>query len=220
MKIEKISTRNILFVDKFDGWDLNIHLIRGQHNNYLIDTGRGSKSVQPILDYLGEDQKPIVIIITHHHWDHIWGNHCFDSSLIIAHSSCPGMIEKTWETDLECNKRWIAGVAKKKLPNLLFDNSLSFPEDKIHIFHAPGHTIDSISVYDEAEKILNVGDNIGDDMIEILPNLECEKYEYQQSIELYKNLDIEYVVSGHNQTLRSGIFDMIEKVLTVQPKLF
>ena len=50
---------------------------------------------------------------------------------------------------------YIMGEVEMCLPNLVFENAIYFPDDKIRIFHTPGHPIDSISVFDEEEKVLN-----------------------------------------------------------------
>ncbi|SHJ93000.1 hypothetical protein SAMN02745163_02853 [Clostridium cavendishii DSM 21758] len=57
------------------------------------------------------------------------------------------------------------------LPDFVFENELYFSEDKIKLFHIPGHTIDLISVLDEEDNVLLVGDNIR----KIILNAYCKK---------------------------------------------
>jgi len=71
VKIEKIGTRNVVFRYELPEWDLNLHLILGRRCNYVVDTGLGSESVAPVVEYLGDSQKPVVVINTHHDWDHV-----------------------------------------------------------------------------------------------------------------------------------------------------
>ncbi|MCL2368896.1 MAG: MBL fold metallo-hydrolase, partial [Oscillospiraceae bacterium] len=155
MKIERIGKRNIVFQYSLPGWNLNLHLILGEKCNYVVDTGLGSESVAPIREYLKNDPKPIIVINTHHDWDHVWGNHCFDECIIISHSSCSELIAANWSEMLKKNEAYIRGDVKVCLPNLVFDGFLYFPEDGIKIFHTPGHSIDSISVFDERDGVLN-----------------------------------------------------------------
>lgn len=96
------------------------------------------------------------------------------------------------------------------LPNLVFDKEIYFREDNIRIFHTPGHTADSISVIDEEDKVLNAGDNIGDNMEEFLPSIYCERSEYIESLLKYQALDFDACVSGHNVVVGK---DIIEKIL-------
>ena len=60
MKIEKLATRSVIFTEELPEWDLNIHLIRGDKRNYLIDTGLGSAHMDYIKACLGDDPKPMV----------------------------------------------------------------------------------------------------------------------------------------------------------------
>lgn len=209
MKIEKISNRNILFCFKLPEWNLNLHLILGNRQNYIIDTGLGSLSMAPIKDYLKNDNKPIVLINTHFHWDHIWGNHAFGDCTIISHRLCREITELNWDKMMAHNQSYVQGTVTKRLPNLVFEDTLYFPEDKIKIIYTPGHTIDSVSVLDEQDKVLNAGDNIGDTMDEIIPVVECEKAVYLKTLLQYKDMDFNTCVSGHNTILSKEIIDVI-----------
>jgi len=155
----------------------------------------------------------LIVINTHFHWDHVWGNHCFDRELIISHRKCREIIEETWEEELEKNKHFMMGEVKLKLPNLVFDDELYFPDDKIRLFYTPGHSIDGISVFDEVDGVLNAGDNIGDTLEKIVPNLYSNVELYRKSLQLYKQLDVKYCISGHNVILGKDVFEKIENEL-------
>jgi glyoxylase-like metal-dependent hydrolase (beta-lactamase superfamily II) len=98
------------------------------------------------------------------------------------------------------------------LPNLVFESELYFPEDKIRIIYTPGHTIDSISVIDEEDKVINVGDNIGDNIEEIVPSIYCEKDLYIDTLLKYREVDFDTCVSGHNVILGK---EVIEEILSM-----
>lgn len=210
MKIEKIKNRNILFTSSIPaGWNLNIHLIMGEKYNYIIDTGLGSVNTMPVKEYVKHDNKPIIIINTHYHWDHVWGNCLFSNSIIISHKLCREMIKSNWEDMMQANKDYIYGKTEMHLPNLTFENELYFPDDKIRIIYTPGHTIDSISVIDEVEKVINTGDNIGDSIDEIIPSIYCEKNKYISTLLKYKEMDFDTCISGHNIVLEKNVINKI-----------
>ncbi|HYE67244.1 MAG TPA: MBL fold metallo-hydrolase [Anaerovoracaceae bacterium] len=213
MKIEKISSRNIIFKYKIADWDLNIQLIMGKKFNYIIDSGLGASSTAPIMEYLRNNSKPMILINTHFHWDHIWGNHTFKDCTIISHRLCRELILIKWDEMTDKNKQFIKGDIQMCLPNLVFEDTLYFPDDKIRIIYTPGHTTDSISVLDEEERIINVGDNIGDTMDEIVPSIGTNKDTYINTLQRYKSIDFDTCISGHNVTLRKEVFDMIHKEL-------
>ena len=201
MKAVKITGRNIMFTKPtMYGWDLNLGLLLGDNRNYVIDTGVGRSSVWPVLDYLGNDKKPIVVINTHYHWDHVWGNWCFPGATVISHSLCRVLIDKHWDEDLEQNKQHVIdGDVHKKLPDLVFLDKLYFPDDGVSIFHTPGHTKDCISVYDERDRVLYAGDNIGDTDEEILPVIDTDPGTFNRLISLYDTYDFDVCISGHNK---------------------
>ena len=213
MQIERVGDRSIVFTYPVSGWDLNVHLILGMKYNYLIDTGLGSLSIAPVKEYLHGNSNPLIVINTHHHWDHVSGNHAFEGYTIVSHSLCRKRIQDKWDVMVERNGRYMAGEAILYLPNLVFEDTLYFPEDKIKLFHTPGHTLDSISVLDEEDGILNAGDNVGDTMEEIVPSLETEKAVYANTISKYKDMDIRFCISGHNKICSHDVFDMILKRL-------
>lgn len=212
MKIRKVKNRSVIFTYyNSPDWDLHLHLIMGQQYNYLIDTGLGSNSIEPVMDYIGEAEKPLIVINTHHHWDHIWGNGSFHPHLIISHALCSRLMDENWDIMLQENRQYVDGEAIKRLPDLVFDNEIYFPSDKIRIIYTPGHTIDSVSVLDEQDKVLNAGDNIGDNMDKIVPELDCERSVYINTLKEYQKLGFDTLVSGHNDVLDKKVINEILK---------
>jgi len=210
MFVKKIKNRSVLFThENMPEWNLHLHLILGNKHNFLIDTGLGSLSVEPVQQVLKNSPKPLIVINSHYHWDHVWGNGAFKASTIISHTLCRESLEKEWENMLEKNGRYAFGTIEKELPNMTFHKELYFPEDKIRIFYTPGHSLDSISVLDEEEKILNVGDNIGDTADDIVPGLECEKSIYLSTLNIYKKMDFDTCISGHNILMGKEVFNVI-----------
>ena len=209
MEIKKIKTRSVLFTYMVSDWELNLHLIKGNRYNYIIDTGLGSLSVEPIKEYIMHDEKPIIVVNTHYHWDHIWGNDSFQDNMIISHKLCRELIESKWDEMMGKSMKYINGDAKICLPNVVFDHELYFPEDKIKMIYTPGHTIDSISVIDEEDKLINMGDNVGDTLEEIVPSIFSEKEIYRNTLLRYQGMDFDTCISGHNMVLGRDVVETI-----------
>ena len=132
MNIRNIKNRGVIFTyENPSACNLNLYLIRGKKFNYLIDTGLGSFCAEPIKKYLKSDRKQLIVINTHHHFDHIWGNASFDSCIIISHKLCYEKIQAEWEDMLQNYGHRCYGKVKMKLPNLVFENELYFAEDKV-----------------------------------------------------------------------------------------
>lgn len=211
MKIQPITKRNILFTFEYPEWDLNLHLIMGEHRDFLIDTGIGRENIEPILRYRNDlgRRNELVIVNTHYHFDHIRGNHFFKDHLIIAHRLCPQMIEQDWDHAIERYREFWQDDVEKVLPNLLISDEIYFPREHIRIFATAGHSTDGISVFDEIDGVLNVGDNIGDTMEQLVPELECSKEEYRQALQKYASLNFRYLVSGHNVLCDKTVLEKI-----------
>jgi glyoxylase-like metal-dependent hydrolase (beta-lactamase superfamily II) len=68
-------------------------------------------------------------------------------------------------------------------------------------------------VYDEIEKVLYAGDNIGDTEDEIVPYISTDLETYKKLIETYKNFDFDICVSGHNKPQPKSVLAKMEEVL-------
>ncbi|MGE5494108.1 MAG: MBL fold metallo-hydrolase [Burkholderiales bacterium] len=213
MKVQKIGKRSLVFTYKFPEWDLNLHVINGEKYNYVIDTGCGPANVLPLMEHI--KGKLVVVINTHYHWDHVWGNCTFPDSLVISHPLCRSVVKDKWDEMITGNARYIAGNVHMRLPDVTFEGSIYFDDDGIRIWHTPGHTADSISVYDEQDCVLNAGDNIGDTPQEIVPSLDCPREVYIKTLESYKSVKFETCISGHNEPQGADIAERILAALNV-----
>lgn len=213
MEVRKIKSRGVHFSYATDeSWDLNLYLIRGEKRDYIIDTGLGAPHVAAMADYM-QSGKPAVIVNTHYHWDHIWGNGALPGAPIVSHALCREIIEAKWDDMMRKNRRYCLGDVAMVLPDIVFEKELRFPDDGVRLLHTPGHTADSISVLDEVDGVLHAGDNIGDNPEEILPGLDCGKQVYLDTLAIYGGLDFDTCVSGHNVPLGKEIFERIRDLL-------
>ncbi|MDL2239888.1 MBL fold metallo-hydrolase, partial [Bacteroidales bacterium OttesenSCG-928-L14] len=160
-----------------------------------------------IDDIANRNSNDVIVINTHFHWDHIWGNEAFEKNKIIAHKLCHNLIIEKWDEMLEENREYALADIKMVLPNTLFDNKIDFPEDKITIFYSPGHTDDCISVYDIDEKILFAGDNLEKPQVFVeSPNID----NYINSLKYYISLNPNKIMAGH--TIDMTINDINETI--------
>jgi len=219
MKITKITGRTIMFTIPENATSyVNLCLIRGSKHNFLIDTGVGESSVKAVLEYLGNDPKPIIAVNTHAHWDHIFGNSALEGSIIVSHTLCRETIDREWDTKIkesiqEASRDYIDAEIHKCLPNLVFDTSLYFPEDGIALFHTPAHTPDGISIYDAVDKTLHTGDNFGvfDGVAYLWGN---DPADFERMIETYKQYDFNICIPSHSEPQTKEVLTLLETALT------
>ncbi|HMM20015.1 MAG TPA: MBL fold metallo-hydrolase [Selenomonadales bacterium] len=194
--METVGSRGVLFsTDTIPDCATNIYLIKGKRYNFVIDTGLGEDTAGYVMAYIKANcPKPVLVFNTHHHWDHIWGNSVFEGCDIYAHRLTCGLIEQKWaEMERRCGK-WREGPVRKVLPTKLVENDIYFPDEAVGVFPSPGHTCDSISIYDGADGILHVGDNIET----LMPELYDTKDRYLESLAKYLTYDFTRCVGGHN----------------------
>ena len=218
MKTNKISNRNTVFTtfENSKGGIVSMGLIQGKRHNFIIDTGIGGGSAHAMLEYIGDDKKPIIVINTHAHWDHIYGNWVFADSMIIGHKLCREIMDKNWDADLkmvtEDSDRYTDGEIHKCLPNMVFEGALHFPEDGITLFHSPGHTADHISVYDAVDKVLYIGDNFG--VFDGVAYYWGEDLsDFERLIKSYRQCDFDICVPTHSEPQAKEVLVMLEAAL-------
>lgn len=216
--VEKIKERILqIRLEVIPGCPTNCFIIQGIKRDYVVDTGFGTETAEIIKQFLSKD-KNLLIINTHHHWDHIWGNCGFEDTDIIGHVGIVKRIEEKWDIALERNRRFVCGDVEKRIPNILFDSRVDFYDDGLFLFHSPGHTEEGISIFLKEERVLLAGDNIGDNEEEIIPCLESGEEKYREVLERYISLKPDMVLSGHNNPVGMGFLLKIREELNGKKK--
>ncbi|NDL67417.1 MBL fold metallo-hydrolase [Anaerotalea alkaliphila] len=186
--------------DTLKEWETHVHVLEGRGTIYVVDTFCGPAGMEEVrnagdLDWGG---KKVVVFNTHFHWDHVWGNGFFNGAWIVAHASCRKRLEEEWDSQIRMNGEHRMGLVEKVLPDLTFGESLFFPEDGLEVFHSPGHTADSISLFDRPRGILYVGDNLE----RPLPYVEDRDLDrYVATLERYRKLRPRRILAGHSLEL-------------------
>ncbi len=203
MKVQEVGSRGYVFTFE-DPYKLNIYVVIGDEHVFVCDTGFGSESVNQILEYLGKhgiSEKPFVVFNSHADYDHVWGNHVFEGSDIIAHELSPEIFEREGEEMLKMNNEHKRGEVILTPPNKLFKDRIVFEDEGLEFYHSPGHTLESSSCYDHREKILFVGDNIESPFPYInFLNLD----EYTTTLREYLSRETTIVISGHDEVMNSN----------------
>lgn len=217
MKVEKITENVFRFtLTPLAKWQVYSYLINTPSNIYIIDTGCGNKDAEFINEFIKNKNfnKPLVIINTHYHYDHIWGNGFFNYKDIIASAKTYQAIIMHWNKDTLENSQHMQGNVKMTLPTITFNHNISLENSTLLLLESKGHTEDGICIYYKPDQVLFVGDNIGDDDIEIIPELECSKEDYIKAINDMLHYDIKYILSGHNNPKsKDFLYTILKKII-------
>ncbi len=165
-----------------------IGLVVGERSVLLYDSGNSYKHAKEILDGVRAiTNLPIeYTVLSHWHWDHVFGAHYINSPNLIAHPFCAEMLKEIssykWD-DKSLDERVEQGleidfcrehIRKELAPNERDTVLIAIPNvlvlDKMQIdlggisaeiFHLGGeHSADSICLYVNESKVLFLGDGI------------------------------------------------------------
>ena len=151
--------------------EVNIYLIIGEKRALLLDTGEGFCPLKPLIDelYGGE----IFAVNSHFHFDHIGSNflfqpiHIYDDpyAKAVAENGLPKealgaqldeeMFQFGYPKTLDPEKFHIPPYTYETLTD---GQMIDLGGRSLQVLHTPGHSADSIMLYDEANKILFTGD--------------------------------------------------------------
>lgn len=181
-RVQNIDSSTFMITEKVGG--VHCYLLVGESRALVIDTGNGAGKLAELIKNLTD--KPIVVVNTHGHLDHIGGNYQFDSAHLAR-----------GEEDvvkLHSDKAYIRAAFKKMLPwalraavrlivpamitphafnavyDLDCDTRLDLGGRIVEVVSASGHSPNSVCFYERARNYMFVGDVIVDRTV--LLNLE------------------------------------------------
>lgn len=120
------------------------YLLFGKTHAYLIDTGMGQKDISLIVHQL--TNLPVIVLLTHSHWDHIGGIASFPTVYVF---------DNPWE------RTHLQKTFPKKHFSYLKDKQIIGAGDMtIHVIHTSGHTPGSVCYYVPKHHMLFTGDTV------------------------------------------------------------
>lgn len=177
----------------------NTYLIKTPDKNILIDPG-----LSPYFDHVARGLKQLemsikdidVVICTHAHPDHIEAVHLFDkaNTLFALH-------ETEWIQFRE-EVQYLGGLTKTDLDRFspdffLNEGELKVGEIVLEVFHTPGHTPGSVTLYWKDAGALFTGDLIFKDGLGRTDLKGGSGAQLKNSIRRVAALGAEWMLSGH-----------------------
>lgn len=177
----------------------------------VIDTfetpARGRELAAEIEGYTGKS--PILVINTHHHFDHLFGNQAFEAPVVahcalsaeladrVAEGLTPTAIAE-WVAE-HPEDRWLADELELVYPNIVFDRRLvlDLPPQLLVVRHLGGHTPDSAIVDLPDEDVVFAGDLIFEGRVPYLGGAHFG--DLIQALRALERLGDRTVVPGHGE---------------------
>jgi len=151
--------------------EVNCFLIIGSERALLLDTGMGFFPLKPLLDELYDGE--IIAVNSHFHFDHIGCNHVFQpiwsfADEYVKKAAAKGVTSADTGAQMD-DEMFKFGHPENFGPESFFIEPYDYLtlEDgqifdlgnrKLQVIHTPGHSYDSIMLYDEVSQILFTGD--------------------------------------------------------------
>jgi len=199
-------TNNLYFYPEKGMLDCNTYVIRDDLS-IIIDPG-ATQFLPGLIQDLHKDgiePKDIDIITnTHLHIDHYGANEAFrkiSGAKILSHP----LHKKFYDiTVIRTSKFFGLQVTEFKEDGYLDNSKLNSGDMEFEFIHSPGHSPDSICFYSKKEKILICGDVIFNENTGRVDLPGGNADELKHSIEELSQLEIEYLLPGHMDTVTSA----------------
>lgn len=187
-------------------------LITGPDSALLFDTGNGIGNIRAIVDELTD--KPVGVLNSHSHYDHIGGNYQFDQ--ILSTQTPFSLSRSEGLSNAELAKEVSPDALCRPLPDGVTPDShrtrpyeitthvtdgdiIDLGNRKLEVLQIPGHTPDSIALLDRESGFLWSGDSFYEGPIWLFAP-ETDLDAYRESVERLAALapDLEAVFPAHN----------------------
>ena len=181
-RVEYLGT-GIWRIDEFSL--VNAFVVEGMERAAIIDTGCGLGNIRGIAEEI--TSKPLYVLLTHMHPDHIGGIYHFRNSTIYAHGGDRGERIFGMENDNAFRRMYIETRGPVQCPDLYKSLFALIPEKEpdssfclteindgfeldlgrkvIRAIYTPGHTDGSISYLDSESHVLFSGDTVNSSII-------------------------------------------------------
>lgn len=169
----QIAPRLFVFYEPRHYEETIVNLVIGERMAALIDTGCG---IGNLRDAIGQvTDKPILVINTHTHADHIAGNGQFDDIAMFDHPAArrvatTGIPKEVLQTDLLADglviKPWPSGFDPSRCALPPFEvgrwlrdgDRIDLGGRYLEVIYTPGEAMDHICLLDRADRVLFSGD--------------------------------------------------------------
>jgi len=195
------------------GFGVACALVLTARRAVVFDTLTGPDDLGPVKAFLDQHRegRRVLVVNSHHHWDHVYGNAAFADDDIVAHRSCRKlMASRSYTEDESIPLPPAEGVP---LPTITFGDRVTFADDggTLHLIHTPGHSEDSLVAYHEEARLLLAGDTLEWP----LPNL-CQRdgfASYVRTLRQLKQLPVTRILPGHGPVMGKEIIDANQRYL-------
>ncbi|MCX6364605.1 MAG: MBL fold metallo-hydrolase [Actinobacteria bacterium] len=181
---------------------------------FVIDTLMRPQDMSPVVEFLAERAggRRTVVVNTHHHWDHVYGNAAFPGVDLVAQRACPRLIQAHGSTANESVP--LQPPEGVPLPTITFGDRLTYHDEPetVHLIHTPGHSEDSLVVFLAGARLLFAGDTLEWP----LPNFTQREGKdiWIHTLRQLKQLPVDLIVPSHGPAMGRALIDANERYIS------
>lgn len=218
LKVTQLHTDLWVLEDTVSSENSMCYVLCGKDVALVFDTGLG---VSPVLPWVQKiTPLPVVACLSHWHFDHSGGAHEFTKLLAwdspaMRSAAKNGIPSATIESEVgQAFWESIGGnrYDVQPFPQVNFlhgQQAISLGGYELEVIHTPGHTEDSICLYEPQQQWLFGGDTVYHGPI-YLQFDDSNQADYAESIKKLRGYAIKTIFPGHNQ--HSIAADIVEEI--------
>lgn len=218
-RLEEVADGVFAYVQLDGGWCLNnAGAVIGSGDALVIDTAATQRRAGALRQSISRvsDAAPRIVVNTHHHGDHTFGNFLFvPDAVVIAHELCRAEMQAA---DLGMQHLWPDvewGDIQLTLPSVTFRERLSVRVGDllVELLHfGPAHTTNDVVVWIPDRGVLFVGDVV---MSGVTPFCLMGSVEGSlRTVRHLRSFGARTVVCGHGPVAGPEVFDVAESYLS------
>jgi glyoxylase-like metal-dependent hydrolase (beta-lactamase superfamily II) len=203
---------NVYFFQSRVYAEVNAGVVAGPDMAVVIDTLPFPEETMIMRDFIEQElQVPVRYVInTHYHADHTWGNYLFSGAKIVSHSLCYKWLNEKGIPALERGQANDPSLRSVRivLPHITFDEGelmVRIGKKNLRIFPLPGHTMDSIAILVEEDRVLFAGDTLMSVPYIVDGDMDISI----KSMRSLVKLGLENIVQGHGDIILRGEVEQI-----------
>ena len=193
---------------------VNCTVLEADDELVVVDTLLRPQDTREVAAHIRKLGKPVRWLVnTHWHSDHCYGNRflAHDRTCVVAHDDHLATLRRERHV-LSPGRRNIVEREHLVMPHLTLRQPVCIARPlELRLLPAPGHTPDSIVIYDPARKLLITGDcvlNSGDGAHIAVPYFYWgHSGDYIASLENLLTLDIQTVIPGHGAACGAEVME-------------
>lgn len=198
IKINKINDHIWLLNDNDEATG---YLVTGTKKALVIDTMNGYENVRALVETLTE--LPIMLVNTHGHSDHIYGNIYFEEAYI--HPADMELAERYYQHPMFQKAIAEAGLKPAIFKPIVEGEVIDLGGIELEVFEVPGHTPGGIVLLDRKDRIMFTGDSVIEQTwMQMQESLPMEVF--LKSLGKIQGLrdEFDFVLTGHSRHMEDA----------------